>query len=224
MVDDDPNTLRYIHDALSKAGYRPIVTSDPEEAISLMEKEAPRLVLIDLMLPGSNGIDLMEGMLAIADVPVIFISAYREEQVVAKALDMGAVDYVVKPFSATELTARIRSALRRREASDLDEPYRLAGLTIDYGERRVTVAGEPVRLTPLEYRMLAELASNGGRVLTYGHLLRRLWGIRNDSDLRPMRTVIKSLRSKLGDDSKNPTYIFTEPRGGYRMARATTPR
>ena len=201
VVDDDPHTLRYIHDALSKAGYRPIVTSDPEEAISLME-----------------------GMLAIADVPVIFISAYREEQVVAKALDMGAVDYVVKPFSPTELTARIRSTLRRREASDLDEPYRLEELTIDYAERRVTVAGEPVRLTPLEYRMLAELASNGGRVLTHRHLLRRLWGIRNDSDLRPMRTVIKSLRSKLGDDSKNPTYIFTEPRGGYRMARATTPR
>ena len=223
VVDDDPHTLRYIHDALSKAGYRPIVTSDPEEAISLMEKEAPRLVLMDLMLPGSNGIDLMEDMLAIAEVPVIFISAYREEQVVAKALDMGAVDYVVKPFSATELTARIRSALRRREASILNEPYRLAGLTIDYAERRVTVAGEPVRLTPLEYRMLAELASNGGRVLTHRHLLRRLWGIRNDSDLRPMRTVIKSLRSKLGDDSKNPTYIFTEPRGGYRMARATTP-
>ena len=198
VVDDDPHTLRYIHDALSKAGYRPIVTSDPEEAISLME-----------------------GMLAIADVPVIFISAYREEQVVAKALDMGAVDYVVKPFSPTELTARIRSTLRRREASDLDEPYRLEELTIDYAERRVTVAGEPVRLTPLEYRMLAELASNGGRVLTHRHLLRRLWGIRNDSDLRPMRTVIKSLRSKLGDDSKNPTYIFTEPRGGYRMARST---
>ena len=221
VVDDDPHTLRYIHDALSKAGYRPIVTSDPEEAISLMEKEAPRLVLMDLMLPGSNGIDLMDGMLAIADVPVIFISAYREEQVVAKALDMGAVDYVVKPFSPTELTARIRSTLRRREASDLDEPYRLEELTIDYAERRVTVAGEPVRLTPLEYRMLAELASNGGRVLTHRHLLRRLWGIRNDSDLRPMRTVIKSLRSKLGDDSKNPTYIFTEPRGGYRMARST---
>ena len=223
VVDDDPHTLRNIHYALSKAGYRPIVTSDPEEAVSLMEKEDPRLVLMDLVLPGSNGIDLMEELLAIADVPVIFISAYREEQDVAKALDKGAVDYVVKPFSPTELTARIRAALRRREASDLDEPYRLAGLTIDYAERRVTLAGERVRLTPLEYRILAELASNAGRVLTHRHLLRRLWGIRNDSDLRPMRTLIKSLRRKLGDDSKNPTYIFTEPRGGYRMARSTTP-
>ncbi len=225
-VDDDPHTLRYIRDALSNEGYTPIMTGAPEEAVRLMEKNAPDLILLDMMLPGTNGIDLMEELLAIADVPVIFISAYRQEQVVVQALDMGAVDYVVKPFSPTELTARIRAALRRREPSEQSEPsepYTLGGLTIDYAERQVNLAGTPVLLTAIEYRMLVELSSNGGRVLTYEQLLRRLWGKRNSGDLRPMRTVVKSLRRKLGDDANNPTYIFTEPRTGYRMAKSTTP-
>ena len=139
---------------------------------------------------------------------------------------MGADDYVVKPFPPSELTARIRAALRRREASvqiEPSEPYTLGGLTIDYAERQVSLAGKQVRLTTIEYRMLVELSSNSGRALTYGQLLRRLWSIRGNGDLRPMRTVVKSLRRKLGDDAKNPTYIFTEPRTGYRMAKSTTP-
>ena len=225
-VDDDPHTLRYIHDALSNEGYTPIMTGAPEEAVRLMEKNAPDLILLDMMLPGTSGIELMEELLAIADVPVIFISAYRQEQVVVQALDMGADDYVVKPFPPSELTARIRAALRRREASEQiepSEPYTLGGLTIDYAERQVSLAGKQVRLTAIEYRMLVELSSNSGRALTYGQLLRRLWNIRGDGDLRPMRTVVKSLRRKLGDDAKNPTYIFTEPRTGYRMAKSTTP-
>ena len=114
-VDDDPHTLRYIHDALSNEGYTPIMTGAPEEAVRLMEKNAPNLILLDMMLPGTSGIELMEELLAIADVPVIFISAYRQEQIVVQALDMGADDYVVKPFPPSELTARIRAALRRRE-------------------------------------------------------------------------------------------------------------
>ena len=223
-VDDDPHTLRYIHDALSKAGYTPLMTGTPEEAVGLLEKNRPDLVLLDMMLPGINGIELMERILAVSDVPVIFISAYRQEQVVAQALDMGAVDYVVKPFSPTELTARIRAALRRRETFEqfeLLEPYTLGDLVIRYVDRQVTLANRPVRLTAIEYSMLALLSSNSGRVLTYEHLLRRLWDVRDDGDLRPMRTVVKSLRRKLGDDASDPTYIFTEPRIGYRMATST---
>ena len=115
-VDDDPQTLRYVRDALTRAGYAPIVTGDPEEVPRLMAEEAPQLVLLDLVLPGSDGIELMQAIREIADVPVIFLSAYGQDEVVAQAFDLGAADYVVKPFSPTELAARIRAALRKRAA------------------------------------------------------------------------------------------------------------
>ena len=221
-VDDDPQALRYVRDALSKAGYTPIVTGDPEEALRLVEEEKPRLALLDLMLPGTDGIELMRDILEMADVPVIFLSAYGRDELIARAFDMGAADYVVKPFSPTELAARIRAALRRREApeqAEPTEPYTMGDLEIDYAERRVSLAGSPVRLIAIEYRMLAELSANAGRAVTYEHLLKRIWGAKSDGDVRPMRTVVSSLRRKLGDDADNPTYIFTEPRVGYRMPK-----
>ena len=224
-VDDDPQALRYVRDALSKAGYTPIVTGDPEEALRLVEEEQPRLALLDLMLPGADGIELMRDILETADVPVIFLSAYGRDELIARAFDMGAADYVVKPFSPTELAARIRAALRRREApeqAEPTEPYTLGDLEIDYAERGVTVAGRPVRLIAIEYRMLVELSANAGRVVAYEHLLQRIWGAKSDGDVRPMRTVVSSLRRKLGDDADNPTYIFTEPRVGYRMPKGET--
>ena len=219
-VDDDPQALRYVRDALSKAGYTPVVTTDPGEVPRLLAEEKPHLALLDLMLPGSDGIELMRDILGTADVPVIFLSAYGQEQLIARAFDMGAADYVVKPFSPTELAARIRAALRKRESPEPSEPYVLGDLVIDYAQRRATLAGSPVRLTAIEYRTLAELAANAGRVLSYEHLLQRVWGVDGGADLRPMRTVISSLRRKLGDDADNPAYIFTEPRAGYRLARA----
>ncbi len=130
---------------------------------------------------------------------------------------MGAADYVVKPFSPTELLARIRAALRRREVPKPSEPYMLGDLTIDYDERRVTLAGRPVELTAKEYGTLVELSTNAGRVLTYEPLLRRVWGL--DADIRPMQTTISSIRRKLGDDAEDPKYIFTEIRVGYRMPK-----
>ena len=218
-VDDDPQALRYVSDALTKAGYTPIVTGDPEEALRLVGGEKPDLVLLDMMLPGTDGIELMKDILETAEVPVIFLSAYGQDQLVARALDMGAVDYVAKPFSPTELAARIRAALRRRAASEPSEPYVLGGLVVNYGERQATLAGRPLQLMAIEYRLLAELSANAGRVLTYEHLLQRVWGDKSNSDVRAMRTIVSSLRRKLGDDADNPTYIFTEPRVGYRMPR-----
>ena len=220
VVDDDPNALRYIRDALSKSGFEPVVTADPQEALRLLEEKKPQLVLLDLMLPGSSGIDLMNDILSIATLPVIFLSAYSQEDVIAKAFDMGAVDYVVKPFSKTELAARIRAALRKHETAPPSVPYRRGDLTVDFAARSVTVAGRPLRLTAMEFRLLAELSANAGRTLTYNHLLQRVWGLRNNGDLRPLRTTVKSLRRNLGDDAANPQYIFTEPRIGYRMAQS----
>ena len=154
-----------------------------------------------------------------ADVPIIFLSAYGRDDIVAKALELGAVDYIVKPFSPTELVARIRAALRNRAVAEPAAPFVLGDLFIDYAAHSVTVAGRPVQLTAIEYRLLVELAANAGRVLPYDRLWRRVWGEESTGDLRPMRTVVSTLRRKLDDAADNPTYIFTEPRIGYRMAR-----
>ena len=221
-VDDDPQTLRYVRDALAGAGYAPIVTADPQEAASLVEANDPHLVLLDLMLPGTDGIELMGDILDMADVPVIFLSAYGQEEIIARAFENGADDYVVKPFSPTELVARIKAALRKREAPEWAEPsqpYVFGDLTIDYAERRVTLAGRPVQLTAIEYGLLFELSANAGRVMTYDRLLQRVWGLRRSGDSRRVRTAAKQLRRKLGDDANNPTYILNEPRVGYRMEK-----
>ena len=221
-VDDDPQTLRYVRDALTRAGYAPTVTGDPEEVSRLMREEAPHLVLLDLVLPGSDGIELMGAIREIADVPVIFLSAYGQDEVVARAFDLGAADYVVKPFSPTELAARIRAALRKRAAPELAEPsrpYVRGDLTIEYPQRRVTVAGRTVALTIIEHRMLVELSVNAGRPLTHEHLLQRVWGPDKGQDSAPVRNIVRRLRRKLGDDPGNPGYIFAEPSVGYRMEK-----
>ena len=221
VVDDDPQALRYVRDALAKAGYAPVVTADPEEVYRLIEAEKPHLVLLDLILPGTDGIELMQGIFDIADVPVIFLSVYGQDDVIARAFDTGAADYVVKPFSPTELAARIRAALRRREATARPEPtgpYVRGELTIDYAGRRVSLAGRPVRLTAIEHQLLVELSVHAGLVLTHGQLLQRVWGLGSSDDSRPVRTAVKNLRRKLGDAASSPRYIFTEPRVGYRMA------
>ena len=222
-VDDDPNDLRYVRDAVASAGYRPVVTGDPEEALRLMERERPQLVLLDLMLPDADGIELMQAILEIEDVPVIFISAYGREDLIARAFDHGAADYVVKPFSPTELTARIRATLRRREVSTPLEPYAYGDLVVDFVQRRATLGGQPVPLVSLEYRLLAELAANAGQVLTYEQLLERVWGTKGGGDLRPMRAVVVRLRRRLGDNGDNPTYVFNEPRVGYWVPAGETP-
>ena len=216
-VDDDPQELRYVRDVLIQSGYAPLITGDPEEAVRLMQEERPKLALLDLVLPDTDGIELMRAILRIADVPVIFLSAYGRDDTIARAFEAGAVDYVVKPFSPTELSARIGAALRRREVAEPLEPYVRGGLVIDYALHRVSVDGRPVPLTTMEYRTLAELSAHGGRVLTYEHLLEKVWREKPDADLSPMRTMVAKLRTKLGEDSRNPRYVFTEARVGYWM-------
>ncbi len=220
-VDDDPQALRYVRDALTSAGYAPIVTGDPADVPRLMEETKPHLALLDLVLPGGDGIELMHHIRTTADVPVIFLSVYGHDATVARALDMGAADYVVKPFAPTELAARIRAALRKRLAPESGEPatpYAAAGLRIDYAERRVLVDAAPVDLTATEYAVLYELAVHAPRVLTHSVLLQRVWGPERVGEPWLVRDVVKRLRRKLGDAADNPTYIFTEPRVGYHLA------
>ena len=217
VVDDDPQTLGYVRRILEDAGYDPVVTGEAEKVPALLKKKKPELVLLDLLLPGTDGITLMQNVPALAGRPVIFLSAYGRDETIARALDLGAADYIVKPFSPTELVARIRAALRREAGPS--EPYRSGELAVDYEERRVTLAGRPVKLTATEFDLLSALSANGGRVLTHDYLLGKVWGSRKASDARGVRAIVKRLRRKLGDDADSPTYIFTEPRVGYRMPR-----
>ena len=226
VVDDDPQTLRYVRDELTRAGYTAIVTGHPREVSNLIAESRPDLVLLDLMLPGEDGIELMQRIFTLVDVPVIFISGYGRDEVIARAFEMGASDYVVKPFSPTELIARIRAALSKRTAPDQAgpaEPYVKGELTVNYAERLVTVGARAVPLTATEYRLLVTLSSNAGRVLTHAHLLQQVWGPDNGGDLRPLRTVIKTIRRKLDDSAANPQYVLTAPRVGYRMPKGDRP-
>ena len=220
VMDDDPQTLRHVRDILARSGYTTIFATGPEDALHQVESEKPELVLLDLALPGDNGFQLMQDIIDIADVPVICLAAHERDQDIERALDLGAADYMVKPFSPTELTARIRAALRKATAADLSDealPFVLGDMTIDYAQRRVDIAGHPVHLTPIEYEMLRVLSLNGGRVLTHEQLLRRVWRVTNSGDPQVVRTHMRRLRRKLGDDADNPRFIFTEPRVGYRM-------
>ena len=216
VVDDDPETLRHLRDTLAEAGYAPLVTGDPGELARLIRAEKPQLVLLDLMLPGTDGVELMQTVPELADLPVIFISGYGRDETIARALEAGADDYVVKPFSPTELTARIRAALRRRSNP---APFVLGELAIDYERRRVSVAGRPVTLTATEYELLRVLAQGAGRVVTHEALLRQVWGGRNIGDPKRVRAYVKRLRHRLGDDAADPTYIVNERGVGYRMPR-----
>ena len=225
VVEDDPLVLRSVRDALSSACFRPVVTADPEEALALMGEHSPQLALLDLMLPEHDGTELMGDILAVSRIPVIFLSAYGRDEVVARVLEQGATDYIVKPFSPTELVVRVRAALRRfgePVRPDTAEPFVSGDLTIDYAQRRVTISGRPAPLTPTEFDLLAELAADAGRVVPHDRLLRRVWSPGKPGNLKVLRTHLMRLRRKLGEDAANPKYIFAEPRVGYRMPKGET--
>ena len=222
-VDDEPQVLRLLRDILSNNEYTTFSTGDPDEMMHLVEVEQPHLVLLDLMVPGTSGFELMRRIREVSEVPIIFLSANHEEENVAQALRMGADDYILKPFSSTELLARVGASLRKRGSAGKPtprQPYRLGDLTIDYEDRNVTVSNRSVQLSATEYKMLCELSINAGRVLTHDQILQRVWGSEYSGESQLPRAVVKNLRRKLGDDANDPRYIFTEPRVGYRMAKS----
>ncbi|MXW52156.1 MAG: response regulator [Gammaproteobacteria bacterium] len=216
VVDDDPNTLRFVRDALDEAGYAPLVTGAPDHLGSLIRAESPALVLLDLLLPGRNGLELLQEIPELSDLPVIFISGYGRDETVAKAFELGADDYLVKPFSPTELVARVRAALRRH--SD-PEPFVLGDLAIRYESREVTVAGEAVDLTATEFELLRLLSVNAGRVVNHDTILQRLWPGRDGTDANLIRIFVRNVRRKLGDSAQEPTWIFSQRGVGYHMPK-----
>lgn len=224
-VDDDPQMLRHVKDVLSREGYVPLVAGDAREAIRLLETGKPRLALLDFVLQDTDGLALMQQMHQITNLPVIFLSAYGRDMYIERAFEHGAADYVVKPFSPTELLARIKATLRKQAANEGDEiPGRfvLGDLALDYGERRVSLADKPIHLTPKEYDLLRVLSLNAGRAMSHDQLLLRVWGDRSFGGPQLLRTHLRTLRRKLGDNAKHPKYLLTEPGVGYRMTKANS--
>ena len=220
-VDDDPQALVHVREALTKAGYEPILTGDPDAVGRLIAEQRPHLVLLDLMLPEVDGIELLDLVPELRELPVIFLSAYGGDRRIARALEHGADDYIVKPFSPTELVARIQTVLRRwtmSAAAEPNEPFVIDDLVLDFAARRVLLADNPVRLTQLEYGLLVDLCKHAGRVRSHAELLRAAWGPAHPGRSGAVRTVVKQLRRKLGDNAEQPRFIFSEPRVGYRMA------
>ena len=214
VVDDDPRTLRFVRETLDDAGYDAMATGNFRDLARILDAERPSLVLLDLILPGCDGIELMAEIPALAELPVIFISAYGRDETVARALDAGAEDYLVKPFSATELTARVRAALRRRASPAV---FSLGELAIDYRARRATLADRELDLTATEHDLLCALARNAGGVCSYRDLARRVWSRREHVDPKLVRAFVRRLRGKLGEDAAEPVYVLTERGVGYRM-------
>ena len=217
VVDDDPHTLRFLRETLTQAAFTPLMLGDHADLPRILEQEKPAVVLLDLILLGTDGIELMQTVPALEDLPVIFISAYGRDETIAKALEVGADDYIVKPFSPTELVARIHAVMRRRAQPD---PFTLGDLAIDYDRRHVSLAGCPVALTATEYEVLRVLSRNVGRVVTYATLLRQVWRRRSyGAPTKLVRAYVKRLRRKLGDDATQPAYIATVRGVGFRMLR-----
>ena len=224
-VDADQEARRFIRNTLSEAGFIPVVTGDADDIERLVDQEKPHLVLLESEWSSTHSFELMERVRRSSEAPIIFVSGRGGNAGLEWAFELGAADYVDKPFTATELVARIKAALSRRSRpaqAGLAEPFLLGDLAIDYAERSVTVHGRRVSLTATEYRLLCELSTAAGRVLTHERLLRLVWGTLYASDARIVHTYVGRLRKKLGDEAKSPSYIFTQPGVGYHMAKAAT--
>ena len=221
-VDDELPILRYLQHSLDEAGYQCVVTSDPSQVTKFVELEQPDLILLDLRLPGVSGFDLLKRIREFSAAPVIFLTASDSSEDTVKALKLGADDYVTKPFSPSELLARIEAALRRRALPGMSETrpeFKLKELTLNFAERRVTLDGRDISLSATEYKLLYELATHSGLVLTFDQILQRVWGAEYAGETELVRSFIRNLRRKLGDDAKNPRYILTERQIGYRMVK-----
>jgi two-component system KDP operon response regulator KdpE len=219
VVDDDPPIRRFLKAGLENEGYVLVEAATGQEGITQAATRAPDLVLLDLGLPDVDGFEVVRRIREWSTVPIIVLTARGQEGDKIRALDSGADDYVTKPFAMGELNARMRVALRHRaRAGDGEGEVVAAGeLQVDLARRRVTVGGGEVRLTPIEYRLLATLARHSGRVLTHEHLLREVWGPGYTSQTHYLRVYMAQLRHKIENDPARPRLLLTEPGVGYRL-------
>jgi len=218
VVDDEPQIRTLLRTTLARAGYGVVEAASAREALGARDIDRPDLVLLDLGLPDRDGLELVTAFAGAAGIPVIVVSAREETEQKVAALDLGAADYVTKPFDTEELLARIRGALRRRrESGEGDGPVRAGNVLIDLLRRTVEKGGENVHLTPKEFAVLAELAAHPGRVMTHRHLLHSVWGPAQEGQTEYLRVVVRGLRQKLEEIPSEPRLIVNEPAVGYRL-------
>jgi two-component system alkaline phosphatase synthesis response regulator PhoP len=225
VVDDDPALLPLIETTFAREGYEVYSASDGKQALRMLFANHPDLVVLDIMMPRMDGWETCRRIREVSDVPIIMLTARGQEEDVVRGLDHGADDYLTKPFSIKVLLAHARAVLRRAALPPLGEEeattYSDDHLTMDLKERRVTVDGELIKLTPTEYRLLAYLVQNAGRSLTSREILQNVWGWEYQDEVDYVRVYIWHLRQKLEEDPKDPRYIQTETGVGYRFEGAT---
>ena len=223
VIDDNPKLLRGLQDILEGVGYQVITAGGGREAMCLVYAEHLDLIILDVMMPELDGWQVCQRVREMSDVPIIMLTAKAEREDIVKGLNLGADDYIVKPFSVEELLARVRAILRRArtDLTPSEEGYSDDYLSINLDDRRVLVNGELVSLTPTEYKLLALLVKNNGRVLEFRHILESIWGPEYVDETDYVRTYVWHLRRKLEPDPKNPRYMVSELSTGYRFEPQT---
>lgn len=216
IVDDEPQIQRFLGHALAASGYDTCFAATGQEGLTLAATSDPAAMILDLGLPDLNGKAVIERLRASSDIPIIVLSAHDQEMEKIMALDLGANDFVAKPFGIGELLARLRACLRQASRAPAGDSIRHGGLLIDLPAHSVTMGGQPLRLTPKEFDLLVTLARNPGRVLTHRQLLLQVWGPAHGEDVPYLRVFIGQLRQKIEASPSEPKFIQTEPGVGYR--------
>lgn len=221
LVDDDPRLIRFARANLESVGYRVIAATDGASAIKLVEAEEPDLVILDILLPGLDGFEVCKRIREFSMVPIIMLTAMAEEGDKVKGLELGADDYLTKPFGAEELLARVKALLRRAKPSEegrQQATFSAGDLSIDFAQHKVMLQGQEVALSPTEYRLLYCLATNANRIMLHEDLLQRIWGQEYRNETEYLRVYIRYLRQKIEQDPAHPQYILSKPGIGYMLA------
>ena len=223
IIEDEKNIQTFMGKVLKRHDYQVLYADTGKQGLEMIRSRCPDLILLDLGLPDMDGNDIISSVRKWTSCPIIVISARAGEQDKVAALDLGADDYITKPFGTSELLARIRASLRHSNRLLTDStfyirPYRHKDLILDFSKRLLTIRGNAVHLTPIEYKIVAYLAQNSGKVITYASILSNVWGPYADNDNKILRVNMANIRRKIEEDPAQPQYIFTEVGVGYRMA------
>ena len=224
VVEDEKSIAHFISTVLNNNGYEAMQAVSGTEALSMISSHCPDLIILDLGLPDMDGLEILRQLRNWSSLPVVVVSARSHEKDKVEALDLGADDYLTKPFGTDELLARVRTAIRHtRTASGNDEiaqkgTYTVGDLTIDYNKHQALIRGENVRLTLSEFRIVALLGKHAGKVLTYDYIIKELWGPRASGDNQILRVNMANIRRKIEKNPAEPEYLFTEVGVGYRLA------
>jgi two-component system KDP operon response regulator KdpE len=217
VVDDEAQIRRVLRSTLSFRGYTISEATSGEEAVELIRRHKPDLILLDVNLPGMSGVETCREIRRSSDTPIIMLTVRNAERDKVVALDAGADDYVTKPFGIEELLARVRASLRRHPSADALAPFVSKDFSVDFEQRRVTVGGAEVHLAPKEFEVLRHLIVNQGKPVSHRRLLQSIWGPEYGEETENLRVVINQLRKKIEKDPSQPKYILTEPWVGYRF-------